>query len=330
MNFKVGERVWWKVSDAQTRRGIVRAAEERPGVQTDGETGLVYLDADQLNRIIPEQDGVYSGIDDISYHADHFSLSSSGARALLPPSAPAIFAHQRKEPPNPKPEYDFGHAAHYYVLAEGSVVVEVEADSWRTAAAKAAREEAWGADKVPLLSKDVAKAKAMAAAVREHPVAAALLDADGQAELSGYWTDPETGVRCRFRPDWLCDLHGRTICVDYKTAESAHPGAFSRAAAELGYHQQDAWYREGLAALSVGVDIPFLFIVQSKKPPFLTSVLRIHPEHVEIGRRRNREALDIYRRCTETGEWPGYSTGIETVELPSFRIYQQEQELTAA
>lgn len=280
--------------------------------------------------MIPVEDGIYSGISDIEYHGDPGSLSSSGARQLLEPSCPAIFKFERGQPPKPKKEYDFGHGAHKFVLGEGSQIFEVPYDNWRTKDAQSIADDARALHAVPLLSKDVAKAKAMAAAVREHPVARALLDADGQAELSGYWTDPETSVRLRLRPDRLCELRGRIICTDYKTAESAHPGAFARACGEYGYHQQHPWYTEGLAALEIGDDIPFLFIVQSKKPPFPVSVLRIHAEHVELGRRRNREAIRIYQRCTETGEWPGYSSGIETVEIPSFRVYQQEQELQAA
>ncbi|WP_104151120.1 PD-(D/E)XK nuclease-like domain-containing protein [Mycobacterium intracellulare] len=330
MTFQVGERVWWKTSASVTLRGIVRAAEERPGVQPDGERNLLYLDADQLHRIIPELDGVYSGISDIDYHADHLSLSSSGARAMIPPSAPAIFAHQRKEPPNPKPEYDFGHAAHKYVLGEGSVIVEVDADSWRSADARAAREEAWAADQVPLLSKDVAKAKAMADAAYEHPVLRSLLNAaDGAPELSGYWHDPETGVRLRYRTDWLCQIGGRIVGLDYKTTTNAEPNHCARSAADYGYHMQKAWYLDGLAATEVADDADFLLAFQAKTPPFLVSVIRIRPHHVDLGRRRNRHAINTYAECTQSGVWPGYGDHIHELDLPSYAVYRQEQELSA-
>lgn len=328
-NFKLGERVWWKSTESTRLRGVVREIDERPGVQPDGQTDLLYLDDDQLNRIIPAEDGVYSGISDIDYHADHLSLSSSGARAMLSPSAPAIFAHQRKEPPNPKPEYDFGHAAHFYVLGEGSVVVEVRADSWRGADAKAAREEAWAADQVPLLSKDVAKAKAMANAAYEHPVLRSLLNArDGAPELSGYWHDPETGVRLRFRTDWLCQP-GRVVGLDYKTTTNASPEHCIRSAADYGYHMQKAWYLDGLAATEVSDDADFLLAFQAKTPPFLVSVIRIRPHHVDLGRRRNRLAINAYHQCTETGIWPGYGDHIHELDLPSYAVFRQEQELSA-
>lgn len=280
--------------------------------------------------MIPAEDGIYPGIGDIAYHADKGSLSSSGARALLEPSCPAIFRHQQLQPPNPKPEYDFGHAAHKFVLGEGEEIVPVYADDWRTKAAKEQRAGAYAERKIPMLVGQIEKAQAMAAAVYEHPVARALLTADGMAELSGYWHDRETGVRLRFRPDWLCQIRSRVICVDYKTALSAHPAAFARAAVDHGYHMQDAWYLEGLAALGIANDAEFLFVVQSKTPPFPVSVMRINSEHVEVGRRRNREAIDLYHRCVTTGDWPGYGDHIHTIDLPSYRIYQQEQELTAA
>jgi len=328
--FLAGERVWWKTTESSVLRGTVREAAERPGVQPDGETDLLYLDADQLNRIIPEDDGVYSGISDIDYHADHLSLSSSGARALIPPSAPAIFEFNRRQPPNPKPEYDFGHAAHKYVLGEGSVIVEVDADSWRGAEARAAREEAWAADKVPLLSKDIAKAKAMADAAYAHPVLRQLLRApDGAPELSGYWHDPETGVRLRYRTDWLCQIGGRSVGLDYKTTTNADPGHCAKSAAEYGYHMQKAWYLDGLAATEVADDPDFLLAFQSKTPPFLVSVIRIRPHHIDLGRRRNRLAINVYSECTETGVWPGYGDHIHEIDLPSYAVFKQEQELSA-
>lgn len=278
--------------------------------------------------VIPDEDGIYSGISDIDYHADHDSLSSSGARSLL--NAPAIFDYERKQPPNPKPEYDFGHAAHKYVLGEGSEIVEVEADSWRGKDAQEAREAAWADDKVPLLTKDIATAKTMAAAAYNHPLLHQLLSVpEGAAELSGYWHDPETGVRLRFRPDWLCQIGGRIIGVDYKTTTDSSPEHCAKAAADYGYHMQDAWYRDGLIATEISDNPDFLIAFQSKKPPHLVSVARIRAHHVDLGRRRNRKAIGIYHRCVETGIWPGYGDHIHDLDLPNYAVYRQEAELTA-
>lgn len=289
---------------------------------------------------IPAEDGMYSGIPDEVYHGDRTSLSSSGARALLAPSCPEIFRHQQLEPPAPKPQYDFGHVAHKFVLGEGSEIAELDPaihglnkdgspskSPTSTAMWQEAAEAARYRGQIPMHIAEVAKARAMAARVREHPLAAALL-ADGYPELSGYWHDPETGVRLRFRPDWLPNPgRGRLIVVDYKTATSAHPGHFARAAADYGYHQQVPWYLDGLAACDIADDAAFVFIVQSKTPPFPVSVIELKPDDIELGRRRNRKAIDLYAACAAHDHWPDYGQGVHSVSLPSYAVYQQEGDL---
>ncbi|SID65668.1 recE [Mycobacteroides abscessus subsp. abscessus] len=289
---------------------------------------------------IPAEDGMYSGIPDEVYHGDRTSLSSSGARALLAPSCPEIFRHQQLEPPAPKPQYDFGHVAHKFVLGEGSEIAELDPaihglnkdgspskSPTSTAMWQEAAEAARYRGQIPMHIAEVAKARAMAARVREHPLAAALL-ADGTPELSGYWHDPETGVRLRFRPDWLPNPgRGRLIVVDYKTATSAHPGHFARAAADYGYHQQVPWYLDGLAACDIADDAAFVFIVQSKTPPFPVSVIELKPDDIELGRRRNRKAIDLYAACAAHDHWPDYGQGVHSVSLPSYAVYQQEGDL---
>ncbi|OHT52597.1 PD-(D/E)XK nuclease-like domain-containing protein [Mycobacteroides chelonae] len=293
-----------------------------------------------MSEQIPAEDGMYSGIPDEVYHADRGSLSSSGARALLAPSCPEIFRHQQLEPPAPKPQYDFGHVAHKFVLGEGSEIAELDPAihglnkdgspskaPTSTAMWQEAAEAARYRGQIPMHIAEVAKAKAMAAKVRQHPLAAALL-ADGTPELSGYWHDPETGVRLRFRPDWLPNPgRGRLIVVDYKTATSAHPGHFARAAADYGYHQQVPWYLDGLAACDIADDAAFVFIVQSKTPPFPVSVIELKPDDIELGRRRNRKAIDLYAACAAHDHWPDYGQGVHSVSLPSYAVYQQEGDL---
>src|SRR5690606_37972883 len=108
-----------------------------------------------------------------------------------------------------------GHAAHTRVLGEGPEIVVIDAPDWRTAAARKARDEALAAGKIPLLPDEDEMTRAMGAAVQNHPQAAALL-AEGKAEHSLYWADPETWTRLRTRPDWITEQHGRPVFVDYK------------------------------------------------------------------------------------------------------------------
>jgi len=262
-----------------------------------------------------------AGIHDIpeaDYFGDTWALSCSGAKLLLPPYCPAKF-FWRQDHPERKKVWDFGSGAHNLVLGNGPDIVEVTCDNWMTKAAKQQRDDARAGGKIPLLTRELAQCRAMAAALEEHPLAWNLLDPEhGQAEQSVYWADQRTGTQLRARLDWMYDPGtGQLIIVDYKTADSADPGKFGKACADYGYHQQHAHYQDGLAAVT-GADVAFWFVAQEKSPPYLVNVIELIPDAVRIGRNRNSRAIDVYRACTETGDWPGYGDGLTEITLPAW------------
>ncbi|MGH3990894.1 MAG: hypothetical protein ACRDSN_00345, partial [Pseudonocardiaceae bacterium] len=132
------------------------------------------------------------------YHADPVaggSLSSSGARRLLPPSCPALFQHALTNGEVHRAVFDLGHAAHTLALGVGAPLAAIDADDWRTKAAREARDAAYAAGTVPLLRAEHEQVQAMAAALIEHPIAGALLrPGGGDAEQTLVWRDEETGV----------------------------------------------------------------------------------------------------------------------------------------
>lgn len=261
------------------------------------------------------------------YHARP-ELSSSGARKLLQAAGPARFRYEQTHPPRPTDEMTFGSAAHKLVLGEGAAIVEVEAANWLTKAAKEARNEALDAGKLPLLTRELAQAKEMAAVVRDHPLAAGLLRS-GTAEQAMFWTDEETGVPCRALVDWTTRRGGRVLLVDYKTCSSADPDELERAIYRFGYHIQRAFYLAGVKALGLSEKPPaFTFIFQEKTPPYLVNVTQCGPIAVEAGEHYARQARLIYRDCIESGQWPGFRTDdIELTELPGYAITKFREEV---
>lgn len=254
------------------------------------------------------------------YHR-HPALSSTGARKLLPPSCPAIFKWERDTPPAPKPHFDFGHAAHTLALGRGVPVEVIDADDWRTKPAQDARKAAHTAGKAPILAAEWGQVQAMAAVLRLHPLAAVLFNPDnGTAEQSFFWTDPETGVDCRARFDWLTNPGGgRLIIPDYKTAVTANPQVFARKhAPEYGYPQQGAWYRDAAIAAGLDDDPAFLFVVQEKTAPYLVSVIELDREALATGAALNYRARTVYAECSEADRWPGYSDDVALVSLPNW------------
>jgi hypothetical protein len=268
-----------------------------------------------LDRTVITQPGVYDLPADV-YHADPVppelggSLSSSGAKLLLPPSCPAIFQWSRTHPTY-SDAFDFGHAAHAKVLGAGAEIVAVDADDWRGKAAREAKDQARAEGKTPLLAKDVAVVDAMAAKLLEHPVASALLDPDhGRAEQALFAQDEESGgVWLRAMLDWLPKT----------TSDVGDPEAFGRTMANFRYHGQAAWYLDLMRALGLAdEDAAFVFIVQSKQAPYLVSVIEPDAHALRVGREENRAAIELYAECTSTGIWPDFGGGVALASLPPY------------
>jgi hypothetical protein len=288
---------------------------------------------------IPPENGTFAGVDNESYHADRTSISVSGAKLLLPPSCPAKFRHRMDSPPEYKAVFDFGTVTHGLVLGEGGdyVVLDPEvhglksdgtvADNPRaTAKWKAAEAQARKDGKTPISKSDYERATEMAAVVWTHPLAGEILGAKGEAESSLYVDDPQTGIRLRARPDWMTPDYDpdRLWIADYKTTVTARPEDFARKAADYGYHMQAAWYVTVARLLGLCDDPVFVFIAQEKEAPYLVSVVEFDAEAIAEGHRLNRQAIDLFKRCTDTGEWPGYDDGITPISLPPWAFKSKQ------
>lgn len=273
--------------------------------------------------------GVYD-IDAETYHGDPVpsgSLSSSGARKLLN-TCPAKFAHETAHPSAPTADMEFGTIAHKEVLGVGPELVVIEAADWRTKAAKEKAAEARARGAVPLLAADYAAVKAMAKALREHQDALALLSA-GKAEQTLVWRDEDTGIWCRALVDWLrTPGPGRLIVPDYKTCRSAHPDDIAKSMHSYGYHQQAAWYLDGIRALGLADDPAFVLICQEKTEPYLVTIAQPDAMALRIGAHRNSQARQIYRDCRDAGTWPGYASDVVSVGLPAWAENRFLEEIT--
>lgn len=286
----------------------------------------IDLPAQQLEAYSSPIEITAPGVYDMTaetYHRDPVpggSLSSSGARRLLPPSCPAKFKWERDHPQPHKTEFDVGHAVHKLVLGDGPEIVVVDAGDWKTAKARDERDEAYALGHVPLLERQYLEVLTMVRSLRSHPVASALFAHErGRPEQSLFWVDGPTGVWRRARLDWLPDPDtGRMIAGDLKTGREASPEGIEKAVRQHAYHQQAAWYLDGIAALNLAPDPAFVFVFVEKEPPYLVTVAEVDAMALRIARDLNRQALETFRECTETGHWPGYSDQVIPVRLPAW------------
>ncbi len=146
-----------------------------------------------------------------------------------------------------------------------------------------------------------------------------------------FWTDERTGVWRRARLDSLPHPGlGRMIVVDYKSCDSAKPANCAKSIDAYGYHMQGDAQIEAVKRLGLAEDAAFLLIFQEKTAPYLITVVEPSASALRIGHERNQRAIDIFKRCTERNEWPGYSDGIELVDLPIYAERRHEMEMEFA
>lgn len=277
--------------------------------------------------------GVYTiPIED--YHRDPMpggSLSSTGARKLLPPSAPAHFRYWLDHGEEPKQVWDVGHGAHNLVLGDGPELVRIDAEEWRSNAVKAEVAAARERGAVPLRPSDWDTVHEMAEAIKAHPFAGRLFSPEtGRPEQTLIWRDEQTGVWCRALVDWLRhSIPGqRFLLVDYKSSRTAAPDNLGRMMADFGYHVQLGFYLAGCRALGLaGEDAEALLVVQETRPPYLVTVAQPDPAAMRMGAIRVRQALDLYAECVREDRWPGYSDDVVLTELPPWETKELKGEI---
>jgi hypothetical protein len=238
------------------------------------------------------------------------ALNASGAHTIER-QCPAKYWHTspynpNREPPETANHFDIGQATHLLLLEPDKFDAEthiIEAGSYRTDRAKAARARAYNAGQTPLLTKEVELVEAMAAAILADPIARSFRGA-GDTEVTMTWTDPEFGFACKLRVDHL--PHDLIDLRDVKSAGTANPRDFEREAWRFGYPQRAAWYLDGVEIVTGTRPRFYWFIAVEKEAPFLVSVMKYPEEDIEWGRVLNLRARAMFAECLERDQWPTY------------------------
>lgn len=143
----------------------------------------------------------------------------------------------------------------------------------------------------------------------------------GDSEVSGFWIDPQTGLRCRCRPDWASPVgDDAVILLDVKTCSDASPGEFARQVYRKGYHRQDGMYSGGYEAASGKRVVGFVFIAVESAWPHAASACVLDDGARLQGRIEIRRLLDLYAKCLSENRWPGYGDAVHQISLPAWAV----------
>ena len=269
-------------------------------------------------------------LDEQSYHSRP-ELSSTGARLLLPEykGSPKRFQWVRSHPRRSK-AFDIGHAVHAKVLGVGAGVVAYPAEHLTPSgnvSTKAAT-QAWEAEQraaglVPVSPWEMGQVDGMAEAVLGHPTARPLFEVAEHREVSVF--SEVDGVEVRARFDALSgETRNGVYAVDLKTGDDATKTGFEKSVAKWGYEVQQAHYEDTYQASEGRPVDRFFFVSVERSGPYEVGVHELPEMWREFGRAKAAKARSIYRECVESGEWPGYDTGVTILDPPQWLVFDHE------
>jgi hypothetical protein len=241
------------------------------------------------------------------------ALNFSGLKYLE--KSPAHYKAYLENPPAPTAAMEFGTAVHLAILEDGlnsgKIIERPEGIDRRSKLGKLFYED--NADKIILPADDFQALKNIRDAIFNHPTASKLLDPkEGEAEQSYFWTDPETGAKCKLRADFL--RHDGLV-VDLKTSADASPREFRRSIWNFKYHWQSAFYLAGLSHLAGEPLNQFIHVVVEKQAPYGVGVYVLDDESLQLAKEEIKGLMRLYAECEASGNWPTYDTDIKNISI---------------
>ena len=248
--------------------------------------------------------------------------------------SPEKFKYFLDHPVEQTPAMAFGSACHKYVLELDdfdSEYVTAPNINRRTNAGK----EEWerfcelNAGETVISPDDMQVMAEMREALRRCPLAKKLLFGKGEVEVPLFWTDKETGEKCKAKLDRLVKYNRRPYIVDYKTCQNAETFKFNSEIWRLGYYFQAGMYAEGYKAANRKKKLPgFLFVAQEKKPPYSMNVIEVSEDVMTAGVVKFHELLKKMHECREADLWAGYVNDIPNdAFVPTWMQQEFEDEI---
>lgn len=257
------------------------------------------------------------------YHSTPEGVSNSGLKLVL--RSPAHYRYQATS--EPTRAMQIGTAIHTALLeperfTDEYVLLRDVKD--RRASEYKQAVKVHGSENV-LVSSEADNVAGMQETVLANPAMSERLQVEGWRELSLFVRDPDTGVLVRVRYD-LLSVSG--VAVDVKKCQDARPEEFSKALFNYAYDMQAALYSDAFEWATGKPLAAFEFAAIEEKMPHGHKLYQPCETTMQEGRRKYREALDLFAQCERSNDWPALECdGPEIISLPSWRMAQIENEI---
>ena len=266
--------------------------------------------------------GIHENVANDDYHSQSQAISNSGLSDLA--QSPWHYWSRHLDPNRPKREQtqpqEDGNISHCAILEPEQFNSRYIVGPDVSRATKIWKEFcAVHADKTVIKPDQYTRAMRQRDAVWAIPDLEQALSS-GQAEVSAVWNDPETGVLCRCRPDFVHDAGGGVVLIDVKTYTDGRVSEFQRQCARMNYHRQDAYYSDGYGLASLRKVLAFIFVSVEMPWPHAANACMLDEDSRIAGQDQYRRLLDVYAQCLAENHWPGYSHSIDMMRLPEWKI----------
>lgn len=241
-----------------------------------------------MNGISPTAPGIYD-IDIDVYLGEQSYISSSGLKRVL--ESPEALQRYLLRQHESTPRLDLGTAVHCALLEPERfereyVALPVEhVDLFHAQDLQLIREQRSHPLRF-ITQAQMETVHGIREQVARQPDIAALLQR-GLPERSLFWQDPETGIRCKVRPDLLVLPH---LILELKTTFDASLAVFQRTLQMQRYHLSAAMYLDGVAHLT-GYPLNYVYLVASRHPPYRVETFVPGAEMLQEGMRLYRAGL---------------------------------------
>lgn len=145
-------------------------------------------------------------------------------------------------------------------------------------------------------------------------------------QLSLFWTDPETGIKLKTRPD-ICKRH-KNVIVNVKTTEDGSPSGFSKEMTKWDYPLQACIEITGCLETGLMKEVDsYFWLVVEKVAPFNATIYEFSKANIDTVMDTFHFLLSKLKKCEEQGKYPGYSDqasnqyGILEASLPLWYKY---------